>query len=102
MDDLFSWNSYGPLAVDVFSSKGDKIMISTPVYPPFHSIVKDFERELVTCDLYLDAEGRYTYNFDAFEKQLASGVKMYILCNSHNPWEEFGLKRSYLKLGNFV
>lgn len=87
------------LAVDVFSSKGDKIMISTPVYPPFHSIVKDFERELVTCDLYLDAEGRYTYDFDAFEKQLASGVKMYILCNSHNPVGRVWTKEELSKIG---
>jgi cystathionine beta-lyase len=87
------------LAVDVFSSKGDKIMISTPVYPPFHSIVKDFERELVPCDLYLDAEGRYTYDFDAFEKQLATGVKMYILCNSHNPVGRVWTKEELTKIG---
>ncbi|OEC02962.1 Fis family transcriptional regulator [Lysinibacillus sphaericus] len=77
------------------TQQGDKVLISTPFYPPFFSIPKSNDREVVTCPLVAQ-DGTYVYNFEAFEQALAQNVKAYILCNPHNPggyvWDEATLK----------
>ena len=74
---------------------GDKVLISTPVYPPFFNIPKGNGREVVTCPL-VEQQGTYVFDFEAFEQALSQNVKAYILCNPHNPggyvWEEATLK----------
>ncbi len=73
----------------------DKVLISTPVYPPFFNIPKSNGREVVTCPLVVK-NGTFVYDFVAFEQALAQDVKAYILCNPHNPggyvWDEATLK----------
>ena len=69
---------------------GDKILLQSPVYPPFFQAIRNHGREVVNSQLCL-ANGRYTMDFADLEEKLASGVKMMILCNPHNPvgrvWE---------------
>lgn len=77
------------------TQQGDKVLISTPVYPPFFNIPKSNGREVVTCPLVAQ-DGTFVYDFQAFEQALAQNVKAYILCNPHNPggfvWDEATLK----------
>jgi cystathionine beta-lyase len=72
-------------AVNAFSNPGDKILINTPVYHPFMYAVNNHERTLVKSSLVNSGDGYYTIDFDDFEKKLAEGVKMYIMCSPHNP-----------------
>jgi cystathionine beta-lyase len=72
-------------AVNVFTSPGDKILINSPVYHPFMHAVDNHGRRLVKSSLINDGNGYYSIDFDDFEKKLASGVKMFILCSPHNP-----------------
>ncbi|MCK9305766.1 MAG: PatB family C-S lyase [Bacteroidales bacterium] len=73
-----------PLTIRCLTNAGDKVLIQTPVYPPFHSSVKGCGRELVRSPLK-EENGHYSVDWDDFENKLKSGVKMFILCNSHNP-----------------
>lgn len=73
------------ISVRAFTEAGDKILIMTPVYPPFHSVVKDNQRELVCSSLKQDETGKYQVDWEDFEAKLRTGVRMFILCNSHNP-----------------
>lgn len=78
--------------VNMYTKKGDSVIIVTPVYYPFHNCVKDSGRKLVTCDLDYD-KGVYTFNAERFEKCIAENdVKMYIMSSPHNPagrvWKE--------------
>lgn len=77
------------------TQQGDKVLISTPVYPPFFNIPKSNGREVVTCPL-VEQDGTFVYDFEAFEQALTQNVKAYILCNPHNPggyvWDEATLK----------
>ncbi|MFD2656022.1 MalY/PatB family protein [Gracilibacillus thailandensis] len=72
------------MAIQTFTDKGDKVLIQTPVYPPFYDIVKNHDRELVTNSLIVQ-ENRYEIDFEDFEAKLQQGVKVFILCNPHNP-----------------
>lgn len=72
------------LSVRVYTREHDKVMIFTPVYPPFYAVVKDNNRELV-CSTLKIIDGHYRINWQDFENKLKDGVKLLILSNSHNP-----------------
>ncbi|MGM9950143.1 MAG: MalY/PatB family protein [Lysinibacillus sp.] len=82
--------------IETFTEPGDKIAISTPVYPPFFNVPQHQQREVVSCDL-IEEDGFYHYDFDRLEETFKQGVSMYILCNPHNPggivWSQEDLER---------
>ncbi|MFJ8067084.1 MalY/PatB family protein [Psychrobacillus sp. NPDC096426] len=71
-------------AIEVFTEIGDKVLIHTPVYPPFTSIPQNLEREVITCRL-TEKDNAYEVDWEVFEACLQQGVKVFILCNPHNP-----------------
>ena len=71
-------------AVQAFTKNGDKVLIQTPVYHPFFYAVQQNGRRLVE-NLLLNNGKRYNIDFKLFDKQLRKGVKLFILCNPHNP-----------------
>ncbi|WP_366921246.1 aminotransferase class I/II-fold pyridoxal phosphate-dependent enzyme, partial [Streptococcus pneumoniae] len=71
--------------------------INTPVYPPFARSVKLNNRRLITNSL-VEKDGLFEIDFDQLEKDLVEEeVKLYILCNPHNPggrvWEKEVLEK---------
>ncbi|NLM43676.1 MAG: pyridoxal phosphate-dependent aminotransferase [Clostridiales bacterium] len=73
------------LGILAFTKEGDGVMIQTPVYPPFHSSVKNNNRILIENQL-IEKEGYYTIDFEDFERKIReNNVKLFILCNPHNP-----------------
>lgn len=81
--------------VETFTSKGDGILVTSPVYPPFFHIPKIQGRHIVECVMN-EQDGIYSIDFEAFENCLKQNVKLFILCNPHNPggivWKEQELK----------
>lgn len=71
------------MAINCFTSPGDKIMIMPPVYHPFAWLVKRNNRQLVECPLILE-DGHYRMNLDQLRRE-KKGVRVLILCNPHNP-----------------
>ncbi len=62
---------------------GDKVLVTTPVYPPFLNLPKDSGRTLVCSPLKI-TNGRFEIDFDDFERKIA-GCKLFIMSNPHNP-----------------
>lgn len=88
------------ILVKMLTKTTDKILIQTPVYPPFASAVKDNGRKLVENPLIKDEEGYYTIDFEDLEKKLSlDEVKLFILCNPHNPVGRVWKKEELLKIG---
>ncbi len=79
-----------------FSAPGDRIMVQPPVYFPFFNAVTMHKRELVYNQL-IERNGTYEIDFDHLEQEFSQGVKIFFLCNPHNPvgrvWIEEELKR---------
>ena len=72
-------------AVRAFTEPGDAVLIQQPVYYPFSGVVKNNGRKVVNAPLVYE-DGRYSIDFDAFERAIAeNGVKLFLLCNPHNP-----------------
>jgi cystathionine beta-lyase len=86
-------------AVNVFTNPGDKILINTPVYHPFKNAINNHGRTLVRSSLKNSGDGYYTIDFDDFEKKLADGVKMYIMCSPHNPVGRIWTVEELTKIG---
>lgn len=62
---------------------GDKVLATTPVYPPFLNLPKESGRTLVCSPLKI-VDGRFAIDFDDFEHKIA-GCKLFIMSNPHNP-----------------
>lgn len=85
-------------AIRAYTEVGDAVLIQQPVYYPFSSLIKLNDRKLVSNDLLYDGEGHYTIDFEDFENKIRENhVKLFVLCNPHNPvgrvWEREELKR---------
>ncbi len=85
------------IAINEFTNEGDKVIIQTPVYPPFYSIVNDNKRELLKNKL-IETDGYYTIDFDLLEEQASDpDTKIFVFSNPHNPvgraWNYEELKR---------
>lgn len=72
------------MIIQNFTLKGDKVMVSTPLYSPIQKAIISNERELVNNDLLL-IDNHYEIDFEDFEKKIKSGVKIYICVSPHNP-----------------
>jgi cysteine-S-conjugate beta-lyase len=59
---------------------GDRVVINTPVYHPFFSIIEEVGCELAEAPL---VEGEL--DLEAIERELAAGATALILCSPHNP-----------------
>lgn len=71
------------VAVLALTNPGDKIVIQTPVYPPFFDAVLHNHRTLVENPLKNTGE-RFEIDFEDLDLKL-DGAKAIILCNPHNP-----------------
>ncbi len=70
-------------ALNCFTKPGDKIMVMSPVYPPFFNVSKANKREVVFHRMLLK-DYQFQVDFVQFEKDL-QGCTVFILCNPHNP-----------------
>lgn len=74
------------MAVQAFTEPGDAVLIQQPVYYPFHEVIEDNKRVVVDNTLVLGDDGKYHIDFDDFERKAEQyGVKLFLLCNPHNP-----------------
>ena len=112
-------------AVKAFTEPGDAILIQNPVYYPFTNIIRDNDRRVVDNTLvYHPATERtvvsaatddayeqqinnvgtvspaYQIDFEDFERKIEQEhVKLFILCNPHNPVGRVWTKEELQKLG---
>ena len=72
-------------AIYSLTEPGESVLIQTPIYPPILRAPHATGRVAVHNRLILKEDGKYEIDFDDFEEKVASGVKLFILCNPHNP-----------------
>jgi len=68
--------------------RGDGVLASTPVYPPFLSSPINQERVLHSAPLHVETQGqqvRYTLDLDTFSAAIQPNTRLFMLCNPHNP-----------------
>ncbi len=100
------WLSYSPsvvasigCAIRAFSSEGDEVLVMSPVYPPFFSMVKENNRHLVLHSLQRDESGEYFFDIETLRTHITEKTKILLLCSPHNPVGRVWRKDELLELG---
>jgi cysteine-S-conjugate beta-lyase len=99
------WLTYSPgvvtamaMAIGAFTNPGDKIVTLTPVYQPFFHVVERNGRQLITTKNKL-VNNQYEIDFEQLERILTPDIKMFLLCNPHNPGGKVWTKNDLQRLG---
>lgn len=100
------WLIHTPLAmtaitlyIQLNTQPGDKIILQPPMYYPFFDIIKKLDREVVVNPLKLK-QGKYVMDYEDLEAKIVDeNVKMFVLCNPHNPVGRVWKKEELLRLG---
>lgn len=88
------------MAVQAFTEPGDGVMIQQPVYYPFSEVIEDNDRIIVDNTLYLGDDGKYHMDFEDFERKAEQfHVKLFFLCNPHNPVGRVWTREELERLG---
>ncbi|MCY3879032.1 MAG: pyridoxal phosphate-dependent aminotransferase [Rhodobacteraceae bacterium] len=88
------------LCIDCFTRPGDRVVLFTPVYHAFARVLTAAGREIVECRLALN-EGRYEFDFDAYDRQMKGGETLAILCSPHNPGGRVWYRRELRAMAEF-
>ena len=83
--------------IKVLTNEADSIIINEPVYYPFKASIVSNKRNAIISNLILK-NNKYQIDYDDFEKKIINNnVKLYILCNPHNPvgrvWDKEELEK---------
>lgn len=83
--------------IKALASPGDGVLLLTPVYNCFFSSIRNNGCHAVESALLYN-DGKYTVDFDDFERKASDkAVKLFVLCNPHNPggrvWSADELRR---------
>ncbi|MDD2356507.1 MAG: PatB family C-S lyase [Thiovulaceae bacterium] len=84
-------------AIEAYSTEGDKIIVQTPVYPPFFKSVTHHNRKILFNPLKKSENGDYTFDIDDLVSKIDKDTKLLLLCSPHNPvgrvWKKEELQR---------
>ena len=87
------------MAVRAFTEPGDAVL-QQPVYYPFSEVISDNGRKIVSSDLYAGEDNRYHIDFEDFEQKIRDErVKLFFLCNPHNPVARVWTREELTRMG---
>ena len=73
------------LMLRIFTEAGEAVLVNDPIYTPFMTKVRDNGRQLILSPL-TESQGRYHLDLVDIEAKIVEHeVKLYLLCNPHNP-----------------
>ncbi len=71
--------------LDVYTDKGDKVLMFMPIYNTFYSCLKNHDLEVVSCP-FIEKGNEYQIDFSLLEELVKKNdIKILLLCNPHNP-----------------
>ena len=73
------------IALQAFTGPGDKVIVQTPIYPPFLHTVTQNGREVLRNPLKRNVKGDYTFDFEDLRSKIDADTKLLLLCSPHNP-----------------
>jgi cystathionine beta-lyase len=85
----------------VFTKPGDSILISSPVYHNFYTWINETHLNVVDVPFERtgdEATNPWVINWQSLENAYASGLKVHLLCNPHNPLGFIYTKQDLLRI----
>ena len=91
--------------VRTLTNENDNVMILSPVYNNFFTVVESNKRNLIISDLIYQNDDFFINYEDVEEKIKNNNVKLFIFCNPHNPigkiWKREDIERLYNILSKY-
>ncbi|MEG0293100.1 MalY/PatB family protein [Enterococcus sp.] len=85
--------------IQALTNPGDALLIHDPVYHPFTDVIQNTERQLILSNL-IEEESLFKMDFDDMEEKIIKHqVKLFILCNPHNPGGRVWTREELQRLG---
>ena len=86
-------------ALNVFCSKGDKVLVHSPTYIGFTMSLVNNGYNIIHSELIKDENGKWVMDYEDMEKKIVDEkISATIMCNPHNPtgrvWTKDELKKS--------
>ena len=105
VDPAWIFTTYGlgnaiGLLLQTFTDPGDGVVIFTPVYHVFLSLIKNAGRSITQLEMP-QADGVYEMDFERFQAQLTGREKAVILCSPHNPAGRIWSRKDLAGLAEF-
>ncbi|MDR1976590.1 MAG: pyridoxal phosphate-dependent aminotransferase [Campylobacteraceae bacterium] len=79
----------------------ESVITTTPIYPYFLSAPENMDRK-VRAVAMREIEGRWSIDFDEFERNIDADCKLFLLCNPYNPGGTVFTKDELLKIGEIA
>ncbi len=102
------WIMYTPgvisavsFVIDGLTKPGDNIILQTPAYDPFYSIIEDHGCEVKDNPLILKDE-RYEIDFEDMENKIDENTKIILICSPHNPLGRVWTKEELEKISEIA
>lgn len=97
-------------AIGTFCSRGDRVLLFSPVYMGFTASLENNGYDIVTSPLYIDESGIWRIDYEDMERKLSDlNIHAAVFCSPHNPtgrvWERWEIERAmeiYKKYDVFV
>jgi Bifunctional PLP-dependent enzyme with beta-cystathionase and maltose regulon repressor activities len=87
------------VAIEAYTSPGERVLIQTPVYHPFFHAVENRGRQVVRSSL-VEQNGHYEMDWDDLANKLSDPrVKLMLLCSPHNPIGRVWTRQELVRLG---
>lgn len=89
------------MALKAFTKPGDRVLLQLPVYYPFREVIEDNDRVVVSNTLVYGEDNRYHIDFEDFERKITEEkIKLFFLCNPHNPVGRVWTAEELIRLGD--
>lgn len=86
--------------IKALTKPGDGVALLTPAYNCFFSSIRNNGCRMAACPMVLGENGKYCIDFNSLEEVLSCDyVKVFILCNPHNPGGRVWRRDELMRIG---
>ncbi len=86
------------VCIEAYTNIGDKVIVQTPVYPPFFHSVAHAKRKVLKNPLKQIEDGTYTFDIEDLKSKIDKDTKLLLLCSPHNPVGRVWKKKELLEI----
>ena len=85
--------------LNIFCSKGDNVLVHSPIYVRYRNILDNNGYKLVTSEMKIDDKNVYRIDYEDMEKKIKEyKIHVLIFCSPHNPCGRVWEKEELLKI----
>ncbi|MFV0429447.1 MAG: MalY/PatB family protein [Arachnia sp.] len=73
------------MVIGHYTPPGTAVVVPTPAYMPFVTWPERFGRQVIQVPMLVSESGEYSYDLEGIDRAFASGARLLLHCDPHNP-----------------